>query len=264
MKTVTSLKNPAVQAARALRDAKERAGKNAFLLDGEHMVSEALHVCPGRVRALFVAEEREDVFAPLLSLAPGNAQQYLTSEHILASISQVKTSQGIAAVCEKPEARPLETLGDRLVLLENVQDPGNVGTILRTLDAAGFDGCVLTPGCADPYGPKALRATMGSVFRVPLALCESAAEAAEALGARGYAVIGAALDGEPFYERRPLPKKLCVLIGNEGAGLTREALGRCTHRFRLPMRGGAESLNAAVAAAVFMYELMNHEGGARE
>lgn len=261
MKTVSSLKNPAVQAARALRDAKERAKENAFLLDGEHMVSEALHMCPERVRALFIAQGREEAFAPLLSLAPNGTELYLTPDHVLEAIAQVKTPQGIAAVCEKPKARSLETLGERLMLLENVQDPGNVGTILRTLDAAGFDGCVLTAGCADPYGPKTLRATMGSIFRVPLAFCKSAAEAAPALCARGYAVIGAALDGEPFYERGSLPKRLCVLIGNEGAGLTKEALACCTHRYRLPMRGGAESLNAAVAAAVFMYELMNHEGG---
>ena len=144
------------------------------------------------------------------------------------------------------------------MLLENVQDPGNVGTILRTLDAAGFDGCILTPGCADAYAPKTLRATMGSVFRVPMAFAGDAAQAVAGLNLRGYATIGAALDGEPFYGRGPLPEKLCVLIGNEGAGLTEQALAACTHRYRLPMRGGAESLNAAIAAGVFMYELMNH------
>jgi len=142
--------------------------------------------------------------------------------------------------------------------LENVQDPGNVGTVLRTLDAAGFDGCVFTPGCADPYGPKTLRATMGSTFRVPMCTVPDAAGAARTLAENGYAVIGAALDGEPFYERGKLPDKLCVIIGNEGQGMTRETLANCTHRYRLPMRGGAESLNAAVAAAIFMYELMNH------
>lgn len=261
MKALTSLKNPTVQAARALESAKERARARAFLLDGEHMVSEALHACPERVRAVFVAQGREDAFAPLLTLAPEGAEAYVVPEHVLAAISQVKTPQGIAAVCAMPEAREVDSLGDRLILLENVQDPGNVGTILRTLDAAGFDGCIFTPGCADPYGPKTLRATMGSVFRVPVAFAQDAQSAVRSLAARGYAAVAAALDGEPFYERGPLPQKLCVLIGNEGAGLTKEALSACTHRFRLPMRGGAESLNAAVAAAIFMYELMNHEGG---
>lgn len=259
MKTITSLKNPAVQEARALASAKERARQRAFLLDGEHMVGEGLRMCPREVRAVFVDERRAPDYAALLDQAMGEV--YAVPEHVLAAISQVKAPQGIAAVCAMPQSRPLAELGSRLVLLENVQDPGNVGTVLRTLDAAGLDGCVFAPGCADPFGPKALRATMGSVFRVPLCFVEDAAQAAKALAARGYATIAGALDGQPFYERGALGPKWCVLIGNEGQGLTRAAQDACTHRYRLPMRGGAESLNAAVAAAVFMYELVNHEGG---
>ena len=256
MKSITSLKNPAVQDARALAAAKERSRQRAFLLDGEHMVGEGLHMRPEDVKTVFVDENRLEQYAGLIALARGDV--YSVPEHVLAAISQVKTPQGIAAVCGLPEARSLADMGDKLILLENVQDPGNVGTVLRTLDAAGFDGCVFTPGCADPYGPKTLRATMGSTFRVPMCTVPDAAEAARTLAENGYAVIGAALDGEPFYERGALPDKLCVIIGNEGQGMTKETLANCTHRYRLPMRGGAESLNAAVAAAIFMYELMNH------
>lgn len=261
MKALSSLKNPAVQATRALDSARERARQGAFLLDGEHMVGEALHMCPERVTALFVDDSRADAYAALVSLVPESAEVYAVPTHVLAAISQVKTPQGVAAVCRMPRPKPLNELGEKLVLLENVQDPGNVGTVLRTLDAAGFDGCIFTPGCADPYGPKTLRATMGSVFRVPMCTVPSAAEAVHMLNAQGYATIGAALDGEPFYERGKLPGKLCVLIGNEGAGLMPETQAACSNRYKLPMRGGAESLNAAVAAAIFMYELMNHEGG---
>jgi len=256
MRSITSLKNPAVQDARALAAAKERSRQRAFLLDGEHMVGEGLHNCPERVKTVFVDEKRVEGFAPLLALA--KCEIYAVPEHVLSAISQVKTPQGIAAVCGLPRARALSEMGSKLILLENVQDPGNVGTVLRTLDAAGFDGCILTPGCADPFGPKTIRATMGSLFRVPMCSAADSVSAVRELAANGYAVIGAALDGEPFYERGTLPEKLCVLIGNEGQGLTREVLSACTHRYRLPMRGGAESLNAAVAAAIFMYELMNH------
>lgn len=261
MKALTSLKNPAVQAARALAGARERARERAFVLDGEHMVGEALRACPQRVREVFVDDARADAFASLLADVPQGTEIYAVPTHVLAAISQVKTPQGVAAVCAMPQPKPLEEMGERLVLLENVQDPGNVGTVLRTLDAAGFDGCVLTLGCADPFGPKALRSTMGSVFRVPLCAAENAAQAVEALNAQGYATVAAALDGQPFYRRGALADKVCVLIGNEGSGLSTEALAGCTHRYRLPMRGGAESLNAAVAAAIFMYELMNHKGG---
>ena len=190
-----------------------------------------------------MAEARLEVYAGLIALAP-QAECYAVPAHVLAAISQVKTPQGIAAVCAMPPALAPEAMGERLILLENMQDPGNVGTIiLRTSDAAGFDGCILTPGCADP-GPRPLRATMGSVFRVPLCFVQDAAETVRALNARGYATIAAALDGEDFYRRAPLPERLCVLIGNEGAGLTEQTRLACTHRFRLPMRGGAGSLNA--------------------
>jgi len=156
-----------------------------------------------------------------------------------------------------PESVPLDHQQGRLMLLENVQDPGNVGTILRTLDAAGFAGCILTPGCADPYAPKALRATMGSALRIPITFADSAAQAVKTLNQRGYATIAASLDGQPFYEREALGESVCVLIGNEGQGLTPEAQAACSHRYKLPMRGGAESLNAGIAAAVMMYDLMN-------
>ena len=146
-------------------------------------------------------------------------------------------------------------LGDKLVLMEAVQDPGNVGTILRTMDAAGFDGAILSTGCADPYAPKALRATMGSIFRVPTLQVRDAAAAAQALKAEGYAVIAAALTGGDFFQREKLPEKLCLIIGNEGAGITRETIAQATHTYRLPMRGGAESLNAAAAAAIMLYDL---------
>ena len=134
MKTVSSLKNPAVQAARALRDARERARQGAFLLDGEHMVGEALAACPDRVSALFVDEARLEAYAALTALVPQTAC-YAVPSHVLAAISQVKTPQGVAAVCAMPPSPAPEEMGNRLILLENVQDPGNVGTVLRTLDA---------------------------------------------------------------------------------------------------------------------------------
>lgn len=257
MKELTSLKNPVVQAARALDTAKERTRQGAFLCDGEHMAGEALTVCPERVRTLFVEKGCEERFATLLAKSPAGAEVYAVPGNVMAAISQVKTPQGIAAVVELPGSVPLNEQTGRLMLLENVQDPGNVGTILRTLDAAGFSGCILTPGCADPFAPKALRATMGSALRIPITFAEDTVSAVDALNARGYATIAAALDGEPFYEREALGEKVCVLIGNEGQGLTREAQTACTHRYKLPMRGGSESLNAGIAAAVMMYDLMN-------
>jgi RNA methyltransferase, TrmH family len=256
MQTVTSLRNPAVLAAKALQTKRGREESGLFLCEGEHMVAEAIRNAPGDVYTVFVEESQTERYAPLLAAVP-DAVWFSVPAGVLAAISQVKTPQGIAAAVQLPQAVPFITLRDRILLLENVQDPGNVGTMLRTLDAAGFSGCVLTPGCADPYSAKALRATMGSVFRVPVARAETAAEAVNALIESGYAVIAAVLDGEDFYQRQPLPQKICLVIGNEGAGITPETAALCTHRYSLPMRGGAESLNAAIASAVMMYELVN-------
>jgi TrmH family RNA methyltransferase len=254
MQAITSVHNPVIQAAKALQTKRGRDESGLFLCEGEHMVAEAVMNPPGDVRILFVEENQATKYAALPAAAP-QAAVYAVSAQVLKAVSQVMTPQGVVAVVKKPETAGLARLGKHVALLENVQDPGNVGTMFRTADAAGFAACVLTPGCADPFSAKALRATMGSVFRVPCAEAESAAKAAREMKEAGYAVIATTLDGEDFYERAPLPEKVCLMIGNEGAGLTNEAIKEATHRYRLPMRGGAESLNAAVAAAIFMFEI---------
>ncbi len=252
MQQITSLRNPAVLAVKALQTKKGRDESGLFLCEGEHMVSEALTNAPEAVRTVFVQEACAGKYAALTAAA-ANAEVYEVPEAVMKAVSQVKTPQGIAATVRMPEPAELSALGPRVILLENVQDPGNVGTIIRTADAAGFSACALAPGCADPFAPKTLRATMGSVFRVPLAQTESATGAARTLAKAGYAVIATVLSGEDFFARAQLPEKVCLIVGNEGAGITPETEGEATHRYCLPMRGGAESLNAAVAAAIFMY-----------
>lgn len=256
MPTITSTKNPLIQAVKALQTRAAREESGLFLCEGEHMVAEALRYAKSSVTAVFVTESRQQAYAALLNASP-KTHIYTVPDHVLDTLTQVKTPQGIAATVRLPARAALDSLGSRVVLLEAVQDPGNVGTILRTADAAGFDACVLTAGCADPFAPKTLRATMGSIFRMPIVTQSSAPQAAETLRAQGYAVLASVLDGDDFYTRAPLPQKVCLLIGNEGAGITPPLAAVATHRFRLPMRGGAESLNAAIAAAVFMYDIVN-------
>jgi RNA methyltransferase, TrmH family len=256
MQTITSLRNPTVLSAKALQDKFARDESGLFLCEGEHMVGEAMQNAQKDVRVLFVQDSKLEQYSALVTRAT-QAECYTVPGQVLAALSQVKAQQGIAAVVSQPPRATLETLGSRVVLLENVQDPGNVGTILRTADASGFSACILTAGSADPFSPKALRATMGSVFRVPVAVLESATQAVLQLKESGYAVLACALDGDDFYARGPLPQKVCLIIGNEGAGITPQTQAQATMRYRLPMRGGAESLNAAVAAAIFMYEIVN-------
>ena len=143
-----------------------------------------------------------------------------------------------------------------MVALDGVQDPGNVGTIWRTADAAGFGGVLLGAGCADPMSPKVLRSAMGSAFRVPFARTESMPETLGQLRAAGYSILCSDLHGEDFYERSPVNSKFVLVIGSEAHGISQATREQATHLVKLPMRGGAESLNAAVAAGIMMYELM--------
>ena len=248
MERITSLKNPRVLLWRSLKDRKGRKETGCFLVEGRKMVAEAL-ASAFPVEAVLADEARLSELA-----LPDDIEVYALPEHVLAAVCDTKTPQGIAAVvrvAEPPRA------GRRLVALDGVQDPGNVGTIIRTADAAGFDGVLLSGQCADVYSPKVLRATMGSVFRMNLRVADDLAGELEGLKAEGYAVLSSQLDGEPFGAvAAGITAPFALVIGSEGNGVSEAVRRLATHRVALPMRGGAESLNAAVAAGIMMYGLM--------
>ena len=243
---ITSLKNPKVLMWKSLKDRKGRKETGCFLVEGRKMVDEALQSA-FPVETVLADEARMDEFA-----LPENVPVVLMPAHVLAAVCDTKTPQGIAAVVRMAQT-PVK--GARLVALDGVQDPGNVGTIVRTADAAGFDGVLLSTQCADVFSPKVLRATMGSIFRMGVRVTDDLPGLLSGLAAEGYSVISSQLDGAPFYQREPVGERFALVIGSEGNGVTDEVKAVATHRVRLPMRGGAESLNAAVAAGIMMYEL---------
>lgn len=254
METITSPKNPKVLAWRALQTQKGREEQQAFLVEGLRMVREALD-SDFALRALLLREGVEPAFA-----LPAGVPVFVLSDRVFAAVSETKTPQGVAAVLSR-RIRPLS--GSRFVALDAVQDPGNVGTIIRTADAAGFDGVLLGPECADLFSSKVLRSTMGSIFRLSFAFPEDLSADLRTLRSRGFSVLSSQLDGEPFYSREEIPAPFVLIVGNEGNGISAPVKAEATHRFRLPMRGGAESLNAAVAAGIMMYDLMKHPDQSR-
>ena len=133
-----------------------------------------------------------------------------------------------------------------------------MGTIIRTADAAGFDGLILSPDCVDIFSPKVLRATMGSIFRMSFAFPESLPSALLELREKDYSILSSQLDGDPFYSRNNVSSSFVLIVGNEGNGISDPVKSVATHHLCLPMRGGAESLNAAVAAGIMMYDLMKN------
>ncbi len=241
---LTSLKNPKVQLWRSLKDKKGRDKSGLFLVEGARMTEEALS-SGFEVTALLLREGEQVPEAENIPL-------YLLPAHVFDAVTDTKSPQGIAAVLKK---QTIPAKGHRLIALDSVQDPGNVGTIIRTADAAGMDGVILGPDCADVFSPKVLRSTMGSIFRMGLSFPDSLPEALRNLKQEGYSILSSQLDGDPFYDRKDVADRFVLIIGNEGNGVSDAVKQEATHRLRLPMRGGAESLNAAVAAAVMMYDL---------
>ena len=247
MEKITSVKNPLIARLRALKGAKARRETGLFLVEGETMLMEAL--CSGLVPHALLSEEET-------ALAARFPEARLVTRGVLEAVCDTKTPQGMCAAFELPGPWSLENAPDALVALDGVQDPGNVGTIWRTADAAGFGGLLLGAGCADPYSPKVQRAAMGSGFRLPAIAAEPLAEALQTLRARGWKVAASALDGADFYARPPLGGRFILVIGSEAHGISDAVRAQADALVKLPMRGKAESLNAAVAAGIMMYEMM--------
>lgn len=246
MEHITSRHNPLMGHIRKLvGSAAYRRETGEFLCDSPKLLQEAL---------LWQAEITAVVTISPLPRLPEHIRQVQVPEDIMSSISPVKTPQGVLFTCRLPQAPlPRSLTGRRYVLLDGVQDPGNVGTILRTLDAFDADGLLLTGGCADPYGWKAVRSSMGAVFRRPIYF-GSPEELAALLHRSDLPLYGAALR-EDTVDARQADYTRCVLaIGSEGRGLSREVLDLCSQTIRIPMSDRCESLNAAIAAAVLLWE----------
>ena len=246
MEHITSRHNPLMGHIRKLAgSAAYRRATGEFLCDSPKLLQEAL---------LWQAEITAVVTISPLPRLPEHIRQVQVPEDIMSSISPVKTPQGVLFTCRLPQAPlPRSLTGRRYVLLDGVQDPGNVGTILRTLDAFDADGLLLTGGCADPYGWKAVGPPMGAVFRRPIYF-GSPEELAALLHRSDLPLYGAALR-EDTVDARQADYTRCVLaIGSEGRGLSREVLDLCDQTIRIPMSDRCESLNAAIAAAVLLWE----------
>ena len=251
MDRITSVKNPMIRDLRALGQRKARLAQGAFLVEGEKMIREALG-CGLAIRDAVAMEAHEAFLAELVSLG---ARAAIVPQGLLEAVCDTRTPQGVCASFALPEPIPLEAAPARIVALDGVQDPGNVGTIWRTADAAGLDGLLFGGGCADPLSPKVQRSAMGSGFRVPFMLEDDLPAALRALRERGWRVIASDLHGTDFYTHPDPGDRYVLVIGNEARGISDAVRAEADMLLKLPMRGGAESLNAAVAAGIMMYEL---------
>ena len=252
MEMITSAKNPMLRDMKALSQRKGREAQGRLLVEGEVMIREALK-CGLVIREALVTEAKADL-AQTLEAAGARVAQ--VPEGLLAGVCDTRTPQGVCATFDLPAPLPLSDAPAKIVALDGVQDPGNVGTIWRTADAAGFEGLLLGAGCADPLSPKVQRSAMGSGFRLPFIQTDNLPAALGELRGRGWTVIASDLHGQDFY-RHPDPGDcFALVIGSEAHGISDATRAAADMLLKLPMRGGAESLNAAVAAGIMMYELM--------
>ena len=242
-----SRENPKIKAlCRLLRDRGARREAGLFVCEGAVMLEEARR-SGAQIESVFCTEEQAAHVDGSLA-----GRTYVVGRGAAEKISAVSTPQGIAFTCRIPEPPALR--GSRLIALEDVRDPGNVGTVLRTAEALGLDGVVLLGDCADMYSPKTVRASMGSVFRLPV-FFETAESLSGYLRENGIPFCAAMLDSSSEPVTALDLRRACVLVGNEAAGVRRETADMCDRRVLIPI-SGAESLNAAVAAALFMWEMV--------
>lgn len=242
---LTSRANPLVREARDLLTARGRRERGAFLVEGVKLILEALAAgfVPRRVfLAPELVERRPDGARLSAALDPNDV--FETAPDLLAWLADTETTQGVAAVFAKPEPRPLAGEGHVVLVLDGLQDPGNVGTILRSALGSGLVSNVVARGGADPFGPKAARAAAGALFHLGFAhdLPDERP------------VWLADMDGDLAYDRVDWRRPCVLVVGSEAAGASPEMRARATGRVSIPLRGPVESLNAAVAASILLFE----------
>ena len=253
---ISSRSNPRVVRAAGLKDRRNRESERAFLCEGIKLTGEALAF--GRVREVFVREDALGLFDEMLGGSlPDGVGVFVLSAPAFEKISTERSPQGVISVADYPENYSLwdgEVPEGGILMLESVMDPGNVGTVLRSAAAFGC-GSVVLSRCADVFGPKTVRGAMGALFKQRIIRADDGEGFVRALREKGRRALAATLGESALslggYETI---RDDCVIIGNEGHGICDEVTALCTDRVFIPMDGNTESLNAAVAAAVILWE----------
>lgn len=259
--TVTSKENAAVKDWRALcRDAKKRRQEGRFALEGARLCGDALASGLAPVTVLYTAEARATYAAVAEPLIAAAQQAVEITPSLAAYMADTAHPQGLFCTIKKLDILigldKIDSMG-QYGALEDIQDPGNLGTVIRTAEALGLSGLILSDGCCDLYNPKVLRGSMGGVFRLPILRVPSLPEAIRTLQERGMTAYACVVDptATPVHTAGMGAGALCV-IGNEGNGLTEATVAACAARVTIRMKGRAESLNASMAAGIVMWEMV--------
>lgn len=243
-----------------LQRKKYRNKNKLFLIEGIKMIEEAIY-WESSLEAILYSEKLFEVNGgkDLYKRISQEGVPIYKLEHILLKeLCFTETSQGVIAIVRQPQYLVEDFISEKdssIIILEELQDPGNLGTIIRTADAAGFDAILLSKGCVDLYNDKVLRSTMGSIFHLPVIQDLSLEQVIPKLIEEHYQVIGASLNTNSYYHQIKYSSEKALIIGNEAHGISKTTAKLCTDLVKIPILGNAESLNAAIAAGILMYKM---------
>lgn len=234
-----------------IKKSGERKNRGLFVIEGIRMF---LETPKERIEKVYASESFYTANQQLLA----QYDHEVVADQVFRQMSDTKTPQGILATARMLEYEISDVIGQRrnpvILVLENIQDPGNLGTMIRTAEGAGVSGVIMSDNSVDIYNPKTIRSTMGSLFRMPFLYVEDLSATLLELGNQGITTFAAHLEGRADYDQENLNRPMALLIGNEGNGLTKELADQADILVKIPMEGQLESLNAAVSAAVILYE----------
>ncbi|WP_326908177.1 TrmH family RNA methyltransferase [Sedimentibacter sp. MB31-C6] len=259
MEIIKSKDNSKIKYIRSLSIKKNREAESSFIVEGIKFIKEAINEC-SEVRFVLLNEnssEKEEIKNLLNMLIKQKIEYFFCEDNIFSGISETINSQGILAVVRKNKYTKKEILDNCkfVIMCDRIQDPGNLGTIIRTADAFGPTAIILNKGCVDAYNPKVVRATAGAMFRVPIIYIESDIEIISYMKHEGFKIISTVVDSAYSFESIDNSDKICIVIGNEGQGISQEIIDESNICISIKMTGRSESLNASIAAGISIYEI---------
>lgn len=255
MKEITSRENAAIKQALRLKQKKYRQKERLYLVEGDKMFRELL-CCPQVLDRVFLTRETAETYYPMLKDLTG-VECLLVDDRLMDQLSDTQTPQGVVALARINSEGMQSQLKHNgiLLLLDQIQDPGNMGTMIRTAWGFSVDGVLLTANCVDPYGPKAVRASMGGIFHVPVTE-DVSSDLLNDFKAAGYQILGSMPASEENLFDQDFTGGRIIVIGNESRGISPDLLSLCDHRFKIPMNPRVDSLNAAMACAIITVEAL--------
>ena len=255
MQVITSKENDMIKNIKKLKEKKYRDEENMFLVEGIKMVQEAL-LEKAKIEKVVVCEDciNNNTISKELLYEIAKQDCIYVSEKVFQNLTEVTNPQGILAVLKKENGEEQISYNeDIIVVLDGIQDPGNLGTILRTIDSIGLTQVILSEKTADPYNPKVVRSTMGAIYRVNMIRSQNIIETLKNIKKHQYEIVATSLQTEKSIYDINYEKKV-IVVGNEANGVSKEILELANQKVKIPMPGKAESLNVAVATGIILYE----------